>query len=165
MYSSINSIAENQTGSELQKYRCSCGKLLFKGKLFLSMVEIKCKRCGIIARFCEVTSSKSEPSSFIFSIDTNGTILESTHSTENILGHSCSDLVGKSIFEICPKLKNILSSEKFSVPTNSDKSYEILQNIFAHKEGKLLPAESYFISKYDRQKLLGYSIFNWIQNR
>ena len=160
MYS--NNSAENQNASELKKYRCNCGKMLFKGKLFLSMVEIKCKRCGVIARFCEASSGKSEPSSFIFSLDTKGTILEATHSTESILGHSCDQLVGKSIFEICPKLKNTLNSENFIVPANTDKSYEIIQNMFAHKDGKLLPAESYFISKYDKQKLLGYSIFNWV---
>lgn len=36
--------------AELSEYRCTCGKLLFKGVLFLSAIEIKCKRCGEIRR-------------------------------------------------------------------------------------------------------------------
>ncbi len=34
--------------AELPEYRCTCGKLLFKGVLFFSSIEIKCKRCGEI---------------------------------------------------------------------------------------------------------------------
>ena len=39
-------------GGELDEYRCdSCGKLLMKGKnLEKSIVEIKCKWCGALAR-------------------------------------------------------------------------------------------------------------------
>jgi phage FluMu protein Com len=40
-----------QNSKALTEYRCSCGKLLCKGQLFLSSVEIKCKRCGKIALF------------------------------------------------------------------------------------------------------------------
>lgn len=35
------------------EYRCQCGKLLCKGSLFLSSVEIKCKRCGKLTCFEE----------------------------------------------------------------------------------------------------------------
>lgn len=35
----------------LTEYRCVCGKLLFKGSLFLSVVETKCKRCGSVRVF------------------------------------------------------------------------------------------------------------------
>jgi len=30
------------------EYRCSCGKLLFKGQDLSGIIEIKCKRCGHI---------------------------------------------------------------------------------------------------------------------
>ncbi|MGB3988481.1 MAG: hypothetical protein WBK67_02185 [Minisyncoccales bacterium] len=35
----------------LSEYRCDCGKLLFKGALASSVVEVKCKRCGKIKVF------------------------------------------------------------------------------------------------------------------
>lgn len=34
----------------LPEYRCTCGKLLFKGVLLFSTIEIKCKRCGEVRR-------------------------------------------------------------------------------------------------------------------
>jgi|GEM_PF-273400 len=36
--------------SGLPEFRCECGKLLFKGTLHFSMIEVKCKRCGGILR-------------------------------------------------------------------------------------------------------------------
>ncbi len=35
----------------LREYRCDCGKLLFKGSLLISVVEVKCKRCGEVSTF------------------------------------------------------------------------------------------------------------------
>lgn len=40
-----------RSSNALTEYRCTCGKLLCKGRLFLSSVEIKCKRCGQVALF------------------------------------------------------------------------------------------------------------------
>ena len=42
---------ENLNDGTLKEYRCSCGKMLFKAQLFLSVVEIKCKKCGSISCF------------------------------------------------------------------------------------------------------------------
>lgn len=38
-------------GVSLREYRCDCGRLLFRGLLFVSFIEIKCKRCSAIAEF------------------------------------------------------------------------------------------------------------------
>lgn len=35
----------------LKEFRCPCGKLLFKGNLLGSVVEIKCKKCGRVQLF------------------------------------------------------------------------------------------------------------------
>ncbi len=35
----------------LSEYRCDCGKLLFKGSLLVSVIEVKCKRCGEVLTF------------------------------------------------------------------------------------------------------------------
>jgi CheY-like chemotaxis protein len=39
-----------QIAAGLPEYRCTCGKLLFKGILQFSTIEIKCKRCGALRR-------------------------------------------------------------------------------------------------------------------
>ncbi len=46
--------------SKKNEHRCSCGRLLFKGYIGEGCVEIKCKRCGIIACFDGAISKKSE---------------------------------------------------------------------------------------------------------
>ena len=48
--------------SPLSEYRCNCGKLLFKALLSTSVVEIKCKRCGMLNIF---KSEEKEPPSLI----------------------------------------------------------------------------------------------------
>lgn len=35
---------------QYKEYRCPCGKLLFKGLLIDSTVEIKCKNCGNLTK-------------------------------------------------------------------------------------------------------------------
>jgi hypothetical protein len=55
--------------SDLKEYRCACGKMLFKGALFLSLVEIKCKRCSAISRFCDFSPSIKSPCSFTLDTD------------------------------------------------------------------------------------------------
>lgn len=43
----------------LQEYRCTCGKLLFKGLVGNSIVEVKCRRCDKVSSFGFSFSSKS----------------------------------------------------------------------------------------------------------
>lgn len=41
----------NTSTLQLSDYRCTCGRLLFKGVLRTGQVEIKCKRCHALSRF------------------------------------------------------------------------------------------------------------------
>lgn len=47
---SPNDPVQSATAASLPEYRCTCGKLLFKGMLQFSTIEIKCKRCGALRR-------------------------------------------------------------------------------------------------------------------
>lgn len=46
----ILNLPSNAESGELPEYRCTCGKLLFKGVLLFSTIEIKCKRCHEVCR-------------------------------------------------------------------------------------------------------------------
>ncbi len=48
----------NETSSLLNDYRCTCGKLLLKGIVFDGVIEIKCKRCGVISKIGEAKLMK-----------------------------------------------------------------------------------------------------------
>ena len=126
-------VLENKNESELKRYHCSCGKMLFKGLLFLSMVEIKCKRCSNICRFCDLYSKATGPYSFAFVTDKDGIITETTYSARDILGHDSSTMVGKSIFDMCPKLKDTLEEESYKMLKTAGKHFEIIKNKFAQR--------------------------------
>lgn len=44
----------------MSDYRCSCGKLLFKGRLVEARVEVKCKHCRGISSFLGVGGERGE---------------------------------------------------------------------------------------------------------
>lgn len=37
--------------ASLREYRCTCGKLLFRGLIGNSIVEVKCRRCNKVSSF------------------------------------------------------------------------------------------------------------------
>lgn len=46
---------------ELMKYRCECGKLLFKGRLMDCIIEVKCRRCHALVRWAETYNTEAIP--------------------------------------------------------------------------------------------------------
>ena len=51
----LRALSKPQVSSDqsmpLRDYRCSCGRLLFKGLLLDGVLELKCKRCQRLKRF------------------------------------------------------------------------------------------------------------------
>ncbi len=78
----------------LVEYRCRCGRLLLKGFLFISFIEIKCKRCGTICVFQD--QEKNEPLSFTLAVDSSGKIIEACRAAE-LIGIPRKNLIGKDI--------------------------------------------------------------------
>jgi phage FluMu protein Com len=59
----------------LQSYRCpGCGKLLFKGTLIISTVQVKCKKCGTLATF-NCLDDVNDTDQFSLLIDKTGTVV------------------------------------------------------------------------------------------
>lgn len=60
----------------LQQYRCqSCNKLLFKGSLVISTVEIKCRKCGMISLFNVLDNNKQRDDMASFLVNSQGVIV------------------------------------------------------------------------------------------
>jgi len=55
----------------LNEYRCSCNKLLFKGVLTDCKIEIKCRRCGEIKTIDFFNGAKVESKLCSFRMDKN----------------------------------------------------------------------------------------------
>lgn len=140
---------------ELEEYRCPCGKLLFKGLILVSLVEVKCKRCSQITAFGDLHKSKS-PVSFLISVDKNGKIVDLCWGAEMLLGFPREKLIGSLIDQICPKLKDRLTSSK-------DVSYQIPDNSYIVRGGAEIPVKSYFFSSTEGNDPSGFHIFNTIK--
>jgi phage FluMu protein Com len=56
----------------INEYRCDCGKLLFKGSVFVGSIEIKCRKCNRI--FCVEEGEMPIPKNFVVLINSEGLV-------------------------------------------------------------------------------------------
>jgi PAS domain S-box-containing protein len=148
----------------LEEYRCPCGKLLFKGIVLKSFVEIKCKRCGEIISFGDLLKSEA-PFSFFMSVDRKGVIKDICRGAEIILGYSRSDLVGKSITSLCPMVHDKIAEHNNKKPKKNQKqpkeeAYAISNNAFLVHDGTKLDTKTYCIAPHEEGRGLDYQIFS-----
>lgn len=84
----------------MQEYRCQCGKLLFKGLMLVSLIEIKCLRCGTIQLINGMSSNFLGEDKYAFLYNEEGIILSASISANYILGYSPDELQKMSIYQI-----------------------------------------------------------------
>ena len=103
--------------TELQKkslaysdYRCSCGKLFFKGVLFSGGIEIKCPRCGQLRSFFG-SGKKSIPGRYAFLTNREGRIVNASDSVRENLQYDPAVLAGRNTNEICGDLASRLTNK------------------------------------------------------
>lgn len=136
----------------LIEYRCACGKLLFRGLLLFSIVEVKCKRCGAVKQFKDNTSFRV-PISFVLTIHEDGRIFDACRTAEYVLAYPREALFKMSIGDLCPQLRDQLTLHqeqsieevKSSGHLRLPPPYQIKNNIFLLRDGGNLPARSYFV--------------------
>lgn len=90
--------------SHLIEYRCACGKLLFKGLLLISMIEIKCKRCGETRLIHEINDGLIGPSSFGILLDLNGSIVQASQNAASALGYKLNELFSMYVNQLNPSM-------------------------------------------------------------
>ena len=79
------------------EWRCSCGRLLFKGAFVVGVIEIKCPRCKRIVYLQEHNTFPSGRESFMTIISMSGVINSISEGVEKVLGYQSSELIGKSL--------------------------------------------------------------------
>jgi phage FluMu protein Com len=142
----------------LEEYRCACGKLLFKGRIYVSLVEIKCKRCANISSFGNLLSNKT-PFSFLISMNNKGIIKDLCKVAEVALGYTRNEIIGKPISRICPLVHDrIIETEKSS--PFEPRRYEISSNTFMVRDGATIAADSYCVLPQQDDKNSDYYIFS-----
>jgi PAS domain S-box-containing protein len=118
----------------LSEYRCRCGRLLFKGVMVISRVDIKCKRCGNIMPF-SYDSENDGALHYGMLIDNTLTIREVSKSAVSILGFTREELIGKSVQMLSPQKEGTQGSV---FPINARVRYSIIDLEHRTKEGSIL---------------------------
>lgn len=80
----------------LLEYRCNCGRLLFKGALLTSRVEVKCRRCGAITAFGmapNTSLSQEQRRRYGIAFDVKGCIAAVSDTAAEILGYTRNELL------------------------------------------------------------------------
>lgn len=132
----------------LAEYRCTCGKLLFKGLLYQCVIEVKCRRCG------EITTRGIEESDLItfFESDANAVLTDASGDVKGLLGKDKSHFIGKPLFEVFPLLRD--TAEK------APNGYALREGALVLHDGEGCRIESYLIPKYKEGVFVGYRIFS-----
>ena len=129
--------------------------------MLVSVVEIKCKRCGKTMLFKDFPAGTASVSFMLF-IDMAGVVIDARQAASDALAYSRSQLIGKPIADICPLLCKSNRQEEMHTSFNNGASYEIKQNVFFVRDGAELPTKSYCIGAYRDGAPAGYRMLNWI---
>jgi PAS domain S-box-containing protein len=83
----------------LPEYRCSCGKLLYRGVILNGIVEIKCKRCNHLAKV-DTLCNDAVAGRYMLVVGMDGKIINASTSAIDMLGYSLEELRGKYFREM-----------------------------------------------------------------
>lgn len=128
------------------EYRCRCGKLLFKGTIILSTIEVKCKRCGSTETFHY--EEPTAPVSFTVTLDGGGIIVDACRAVL-CAGWERQALIGKHFSTLFPLLKEATEMHHLVAPVKGKqkRQFEIQNNTLLLRDGGTIPAESYLSSR------------------
>lgn len=139
----------------LKEYRCTCGKLLFRGALFCSTVEIKCKRCGSVMMYQMDSSAIARRFlSFTLVVDEHEHIVDASNGIE-MFGYEHKQLLGKEIGDLFPLVRDIPSNKH----TPGESFYHIQDNTLLLQGHSPVSVESYFIPIVENGSGARYRVF------
>lgn len=133
--------------------------MLFRGALFCSAVEIKCKRCGAVRLFAVDSNERARRFlSFTFIIGSDERILDVSNGVA-MVGYERAELVGKPLADIFPLVRDAPAHKR----TLGDTSYSIRNNILLLGDKSSLQTQSYFVPVEHNEKSASYRMFNIIE--
>lgn len=110
----------------MHEYRCDCGKLLFKGVVITSHIEIKCSRCGKIKAVSGITEGLSAERFCTLFLDDKGRILNTGEAVKDIFGYTKDEAVKMNVDEIIfVKKSNFFAEIKSMIANGSSPDHSI----------------------------------------
>ena len=136
------------------EHRCTCGKLLFKGILLGSVVEIKCRRCGALL----VVGDLRPGACAIVDADTRATITDARGDVRTVLGRaSAQELIGTQLHSLFPALRD--SADATGTVPHSD--YVIKNDVRLIHDGEKQHAQTYLTEIRENGIHTGYRVISW----
>ncbi len=102
------------------------------------------------------------PDEIIFEIDVSGLCTHISERNCKSLGYTPSDIVGRPLSDFFPQLVGTKEDMRPLCVRNAGRPFDILRNVFIHRDGKSVPLSSYFVCDYKDGKFSGYRMFNWL---
>ncbi|NTU66840.1 MAG: PAS domain S-box protein [Candidatus Moranbacteria bacterium] len=118
-------------------YRCSCGKLLFRGLVFRSFLEAKCPRCNKL-NFIDGMSITHNPNRVSFLTTKKGKIVNISSSVESALGFSAGELIEENIRRIFSD-DSIAKTDEFFINKINGIRYLRLDASCRKRNGEIVP--------------------------
>jgi PAS domain S-box-containing protein len=123
----------------LNEQRCKCGKLLLKAFFFDGVLEIKCKKCGVVNKIGG-TKLIDDKNNYHLIINEKGLITNVSNSISEILGYTREELVNQHFTKINKtvpsQIKDIFFRTRLML--NEDNYFQ-LDTVHETKEGKKIP--------------------------
>lgn len=112
--------------SPLLEYRCTCGRLLFKGVVRIAPIQIKCRRCGCVQTFG--SAEGGEDRRYGFMVNGAGRITAVSETAPAILGYTAEELYGMDAGQLhayvpsaprrCPSRTSLMAHETHRTKSN-----------------------------------------------
>jgi len=153
----------NETDDPLQSYRCICGKLLFKGFLLDSTIQIKCKKCGKLMSFQGLDQDAASDTKFGMMFDRYGDVVSASSNIHELFGYHLSDLLSKNYGDLLFSGTREIAQTGFKYLWSLDDKEKYFfrgETTFKNAKGQPIPGtiQSKFVKKGDEELL--YSVFD-----
>jgi PAS domain S-box-containing protein len=131
------------TPSILKEYRCECGKLLFKGCLLISLVEVKCRACGRLTVFQGIQEeSVVTPDRYVLMLDKHAHIMNASFNAQQLMGYNQAELLGQPLSIIVPHITadvlDIIFARLWLIPDRRNYYFEF-EAMHRKKDGSRVP--------------------------
>jgi PAS domain S-box-containing protein len=92
-----------QKNDLLHSFNCTCGKLLFKGLLSDSTIQIKCKKCGQLMSF-QGYNDHDESDMYSLMLDRSGKIFSASSNIQRLFGYTLPELLLRNYAHLLPEV-------------------------------------------------------------
>jgi PAS domain-containing protein len=123
-------------------YRCSCGKLLFKGLLITGGLEVKCRFCKQIQTIQCIGSKDKNKDQYIIVTDQSGNITEATSTLFNLTGNTQEEILSKNIKDILIIMDEEFYPHAWDFLVNKNNTIILFQTMTKNKDLSLTPVQT-----------------------